>query len=421
MLDYGKDRAFRLRFQNETGGVDDYLSEVYHPQKGERTKRAAYEVCVRYGWDKFPPSTGMLTEERLHELKRMVQEAICEFDRHPERFVPDPEKFWDGIFGDNMDSGEFHWEMCPTGDPPIPSEDCDYEGGWTAYNYDQEYTRVIPYGARSASITEGPRGLEIIEFHSGDRDGNWETDEIFARMPEGLELTPRDKRRIKASRKRVDAASTAFYRASRDDEGWESIKEEYWAAKKEWEIVGKLEELDFYKECWDPEMFAYAAAKMNCYWSCLRYSLYNIDCAIEGKDPLGNIHPQREDVSGTFDVTAKIRKGTTEYEAVLVRGDADLEEKAIGYMDGHTVAEIKEILKEHPKGRPFRKERASYGLTMGWTPRGVTVSSVTFRVKVAGRRDVPLTEKRIRQVSCKGLEEDVLRMIHTMDKLYPKS
>jgi len=47
-------RDFRLRFTSDDH--QDYVSEIYTPAKGQRTRRAAYEVCEKFGWLKEPPN-----------------------------------------------------------------------------------------------------------------------------------------------------------------------------------------------------------------------------------------------------------------------------------------------------------------------------------------------------------------------------
>ncbi len=109
VLDYDrKSRAFQLRFISEQG--EDYLSEVYYPGKGQRLKTAAYEICQRYGWLDFPPATGVLTREELLKLKDLVDAAIYDMDRRPERYVPDVDKFWRDMFDWAEDSQEFYMD-----------------------------------------------------------------------------------------------------------------------------------------------------------------------------------------------------------------------------------------------------------------------------------------------------------------------
>jgi hypothetical protein len=48
-----RDRAFQLRFQADEG--EDYVSEIYEPEKGETIQKTAYNVCVKFDWIDEPP------------------------------------------------------------------------------------------------------------------------------------------------------------------------------------------------------------------------------------------------------------------------------------------------------------------------------------------------------------------------------
>jgi hypothetical protein len=48
-----RDRAFRLIFQADEG--EDYVSEMYVPEKGETMQKAAHRVCVKFDWIEDPP------------------------------------------------------------------------------------------------------------------------------------------------------------------------------------------------------------------------------------------------------------------------------------------------------------------------------------------------------------------------------
>lgn len=389
------DRAFILVFEAENG--DDYRSEVYYPAKGQRLKAAAWEVCQRYDWHEFPPATGVLTKEELEKLYDMVEDAIYDMDARPERYIPDPEKFWEDCF--SWADREFYADgddLLGCGDPPIPSYDDDLEDEWTAYYYIQDQGRGIAAKVRELEVTKGPRGVEMIRFHSGDLDGNWDVDAEFVRIQPGAKVTKADKKRLELARGNLDRTSDA---------------------RTERQIAALI--IDEQEECWDPEDFRYHAIRMNCYWALLRYKRYQIWCAIHGKDPLGNVFPEHESVDVTYDVTARVKQGKTVTEAVCVRGtdDETSRKEAIRYLGGHTVEELKDILKEFPEGRPLGTEGER---SRGWIPGKATLASITFQVTIKERRPVPITPHHIRQVSCKGLAEDVKRLLHDLERHYPE-
>ena len=67
-----RDRAFRLIFQADEG--EDYVSEVYVPEKGETIQKAAYHVCLKFDWDRNPPgSKGRL----ISSLKEFLDWRGC--------------------------------------------------------------------------------------------------------------------------------------------------------------------------------------------------------------------------------------------------------------------------------------------------------------------------------------------------------
>jgi hypothetical protein len=427
-----KDRAFVLVFQADEG--DDYRSEVYYPDKGQKTKSAAIEICRRYGWLEFPPANGILTREELLELDSLVDDAIHDMDARPERYVPDPEKAWRDMFDWSDDAQEFYMDgndLLACGDPPIPSQDCDLDSGWTHYNYAHDIYRVIPASVKDRgqkhykasmgmSPRKGPRGIEVISFSSGDMDGNWDTEAQFVRHQKGVKLTEEDRERCVATGKANEEARDAYNKASKEDSNYGDLWRAWCKAGDAHKLAKTLRFEDLEEEYWDPEEFRYYAVQMNCYWTLLRYKRYEIWCALHGEDPLGNVHHERAETSATFDVTASTNGGKTEITAVLVKGDAELEKEALDYMGKHTVAEIKKILKENPKGRPIKEDKDRFGLRKGWVPGKVTASTITFRVSMAGSITLPLTPLRIRKVSCKGLAEDVKRMMHQIDKHYPQ-
>lgn len=417
-----KDRAFVLVFQADEG--DDYRSEVYYPEKGQKTTTAAYEICQRYGWLEFPPANGILTREELLELNALVDAAIYDMDRHPERYVPDPEKAWREMFDWAEERGEFYMDgsdlLC--GDPPIPSPDDDLDSGWTSYNYTHDVYRVIPASVakrKVAKVGREPRGIEVITFSSGDIDGNWETEAQFVRHQKGVKLTKEDRERCVATGKANEEARDAYSKASKEDSNYGDLWRAWCKAGDAHKLAKTLRFDDIEEECWCPEDFRYYAVQMNCYWTLLRCKRYEIWCALRGEDPLGNVHHEHAETSATFDVTARTKGDKTEITAVLVKGDADLEKESLDYMGDYTVDEIKEVLKENPKGRPIKEDKDRFGLRKGWVPGKVTDDAVTFRVSMAGSITLPLTPLRIRKVSCKGLAEDVKRMMHQIDKHFP--
>lgn len=419
-LDYDcKDRAFQLRFYAEDNG-DDYLSEVYYPGKGQRLTTAAYEVCARYGWLDFPPATGILTKEELEKLDRLVADAIYDMDRNPKRYVPDTDKFWRDIFEWPEDE-EFHSEMTVDGDPPIPSPDCDRDDEWTAYNYGQEFTRVMPASAKalSAKKVKGPKGIEILEFHSVDMDGNWDHDATFCRWQKGVKVTKEDLKRHQDNLAAVKASWDAREGLQAGSPEFDAANKVYWAAREACKVTGVFPRAEMYKDNWDSEDFRRYAVQLNCYWTLLRYKCYEIWCAIHGKDPLGNVHCEHKQTSATFDVTTTMVDGVPVTTAKRIKGDPELEGEAIRYGGGYSVAEIKKIIRKNPQGIPLKPERWSYSINHGWKPRKSPRGSVTLRVFMKGTQTLPLTPQRIRQVSCKGLQEGVLRMLHEIDKHYP--
>jgi hypothetical protein len=425
-LDYDrKDRAFRLVFQSEEG--NDYCSEVYYPAKGQRLKTAAYEICARYGWLELPPAAGVLTRAELLKLETLVEDAIYDMDRRPERYVPDPDKFWREMLDWDDDRGEFYMDgsdLLACGDPPIPSQDCDRDDGWTAYNYSHDMYRVIPASVvkrRTAKTSKGPRGIEVISFSSGDMDGNWETEAQFVRHQKGVKITAdEDRQRATLTGKANEDARAAYNAASIEDSTYGDLYRAWVKASDAHKLAQTLRCENIDEECWDPEEFRYYAAQMNCYWTLLRYKRYEIWCALHGEDPLGNVNPESEDVDAVFEVTARQRgNGELKLTAIHVSGNLELEKEAIDYVAGHTLEEIKEIIRENPNGRPIGEDRWG-SLRKGWTPGRVTVASATFIVTMKGRVTLPLTPLRIRQVSCKGLEEDVKRMMHQIEKHYPE-
>tara|TARA_R110002110_G_scaffold8326_6_gene41863 strand:- start:2572 stop:3894 length:1323 start_codon:yes stop_codon:yes gene_type:complete len=421
VLEHGrKTRDFRLVFESPDG--NDYRSEVYHPRKGEQTKRAAYEVCKRYGWLDHPPATGVLTIEELHKLERLVDDAIDDMDRNTRRYVPDSEKAWREIF--DFSDGEF-WssgdDLLACGDPPIPEQDCDFDDGWTAYNYTQDIGRVIPGGVKSVEVKQGPRGIELITFHSGDCDGNWDVEAEFVRFQPGAKITEEDKQLAAEAHKACDAAREAYNAASQKDANYGDLLKAWRKAGDLVRITNMLHHVDGEEEYWDPDDFAYHAVRMNCYWTLLRYQRYEIWCAIRGEDPLSNVSCEHEDVDAVYDVTACVRKGKTEISAEHVSGTLELEDEAMDYLGKNdSVEEIKKIVQEFPKGRPIKLDTDRWGMRKGWEPLKVAVASVTLRVTLRGSRDLPMTPLRVRQVSCKGLAEDVMRMMHQIDKHFPK-
>lgn len=419
-----KRRGFRLVFQAEEG--EDYRSGVYYLAKGQRLKSAALEICARYGWLEFPPATGVLTMEELLKLETLVDDAIDDMDRRPERYVPDPDKFWREMFDWSDDRGEFYMDgsdLLTCGDPPIPSPDDDREDGWTAYNYVHDVFRVIPLSVqkkRTAKVTKGPRGIESITFSYGDMDGNWETEAQFVRHQKGVKITEEDRQRAVATSKANEEARAAYEAASREDSNYGDLYRAWVRASDAHKLAQTLRCEPIDEEYWDPEDFRYYAVQLNCYWTLLRYKRYQIWCAIHGEDPLGNVNPESEDVEAVFEVTVRQRgNGETKITTVRVSGNSDLEKEAIDYVSGHTLEECKEIMRENPNGRPIGEDRWG-SLRKGWTPGSVTVASATFVVTIKGSRTLPITPLRIRQVSCKGLEEDVKRMIHDIDKQYPE-
>ena len=433
VLDYDrKDRPFVLVFRSDEG--EDYRSEVYYPAKGQRLQAAAHEVCARYGWLDFPPSMGVLTREELLELDALVDAAIYDMDRRPERYVPDPEKAWRDMFDWADDAQEFYMDgndLLACGDPPIPSPDCDLDSGWTHYNYTHDIYRVIPASVKDRgqkhykasmgmSPRKGPRGIEVISFSSGDMDGNWDTEAEFVRHQKGVKLTEADRERCVATGKANEEAREAYNKASKKDSNYGDLWRAWCKASDAHKLAKTLRFDDIEEECWDPEDFRYYAVQMNCYWTLLRYKRYEIWCALHGEDPLGNVHHEHTQTSATFDVTARIKGDKTEVTAKLIKGDADLEKEALDYMSGYTVDEVKEVLKENPKGRPIKEDKDRWGLRKGWVPGKVTDDAVTFRVSMAGSITLPLTPLRIRKVSCKGLAEDVKRMLHQIDKHFPQ-
>lgn len=414
-----KDRAFRLVFQAEDGG-DDYHSEVYYPAKRQRLHTAAYEICARYGWLEFPPATGILTREELLKLEDLVDNAIDDMESNPARYVPDPEAFWRELFDWADDDQEFFMDgndLLACGDPSIPELDEDH---WTHRNYTHDIGRIIPKAVRDMKVSAGPRGIEIVKFSSGDNDGNWDVEAEFIRRQPGARITEEDRARGRETKAALEAAYQAYQAVDSKDATYGELSKAWRLAANADEVNRNMlgynrEEEDY----WEPEEFRDYAVQMNCYWTLLRYKRYEIWCAIHGEDPLGNVNAEYEQVRATFDVTARTKGGNTVLTASLVKGNADLEKEALAYMDRYTVAELKKTLKENPKGRPLKEDKDRYGMRKGWVPREVTVASVTFRVSMAGRRMMPVTPLRIRQVSCRGLEEDVKRMMFQIEKNFP--
>lgn len=410
-------------FQAEEG--EDYRSEVYYPAKGKRLKSAALEICARYGWLEFPPATGVLTREELLKLETLVDDAIYDMDRRPERYVPDPDKFWREMFDWSDERGEFYMDgsdLLACGDPPIPSPDDDKEDGWTAYNYTHDMFRVIPLSVqkkRTAKVAKGPRGIESITFSSGDMDGNWETEAQFVRHQKGVKITEEDRQRAVATSRANEEARAAYEAASREDANYGDLYRAWVQAVNAHKLAETLRCEPIDEEYWDPEDFRYYAVQLNCYWTLLRYKRYQIWCAIHGEDPLGNVNPETEEVEAVFEVTVRQHgSGETKITAVHVSGNSDLEKEAVDYVDGYTLEECKEIIRKNPQGRPVGEDRWG-SIRKGWTTGPVTVASATFVVTMKGRRTIPITPLRIRQVSCRGLEEDVKRMLHDIDKQYP--
>ena len=67
-----RDRAFQLRFGAEQG--EDYVSEIYVPDKGESIERAAHNVCVKFDWFYKPPGAkGRL----IHTLAEFLEWRGC--------------------------------------------------------------------------------------------------------------------------------------------------------------------------------------------------------------------------------------------------------------------------------------------------------------------------------------------------------
>lgn len=413
--------GFRLRFYNDDNAHGDYVSEVYYPGKGQRLKSAAYEICQRYGWLEFPPATGVLTKEELEKLETMVEDAIYDMEENPARYVPDPEKFWRDLFDWSDDDQEFFADgndLLACGDPPIPEYD---ETHWTHHNYTHDIGRIIPKVVRDMQVSSGPRGIEIVKFSSGDMDGDWDIEAEFVRRQPGAVLTAEDKARGKETREALDAAFAAYKAVDDKDPAYRELSNAWSAASRAHEInrnmLGYADDDDY----WDPEEFQYYAAQMNCYWTLLRYKRYEIWCAIHGEDPLGNVNAEHEDVDAVFEVTVSQREdGHQKVTTKHVSGNADLEKEAIDYIAGHTLEELKEIISENPTGRPVGEDRWG-SLRKGWAPGEVTDTAATFVVEMKGRRALPVTPHHIRQVSCRGLQEDVLRMLGQIEKHFPET
>ncbi len=427
VLDYDrKERPFRLHFYAEKG--EDYLSEVYYPAKGQRLKAAAYEICARYGWLDFPPATGILTREQLLKLDAMVDDAIYDMDAHPERYVPDPEKAWREMFDWDDEDREFYCDgndLLACGDPPVPSPDCDLESGWTSYNYTQDVYRVIPESVRGggqvrrskvAEPRKGPRGIEVVTFHSGDMDGNWEVEAHFVRHQPGVKITAADRERVKIAAKAHEEAREACNAASQKDSNYRDLYTAWVKTETAHKLAKAMVEEDIEEESWDPDDFRCYAVQLNAYWTLLRYKRYEIWCALHGEDPLGNVMAESETVSGTFSVVARQRRGKVEVQAELLKGDPRLKAKAIAYVEGYSLEELKQFVREQPEG----KQHQYGGEEDGWKPGKVTVASVELIVTLTERFITAPSAQRIRQVSCKGLEEDVKRMMSEIEKRYPK-
>lgn len=415
-----KDRAFRLIFRNEDG--EDYRSEIYYPAKRQRVKTAAYEICQRYGWLEFPPATGILTREELVKLDHMVEDAIQDMDANSARYVPDPEKFWNDMFNWAEDDQEFYMDgndLLACGDPPIPSPDCDRDDGWTQYNYTHSVYRVVPSSVskqKAAKLTRGPRGIEVIEFSSGDMSGDWNTDAVFVRHQKGVKITKEDRERCFATSKANEEAREAYNKASQEDSNYGDLYRAWVKAAEAHKIASTLRDESIEEEYWNPEEFRDYATQLNCYWTLLRYKRYQIWCALEGKDPLGNVSPITEQVTGTFSVVATQRQGKVDFEVELISGDIRLQEKAFRYVEGHTFEELKTYVHAQPEGRKHKYG----GEEDGWKPGKITVASVEFIVTLTERFTAAPDAHRIRQVSCEGIQEKVKRMIAEIEKRYPK-
>lgn len=414
-----KERAFRLRFVSERG--EDYLSEVYYPAKRQRLQSAAMEVCRRYDWLDFPPATGILTIEELRKLEALVDDAIYDMEDNPDRYVPDPEKFWRDLFDWADADQEFFADgndLLACGDPPIPEFD---EGHWTHHNYTHDIGRFIPDAVRSMQVSSGPRGIEIVKFSSGDMDGDWDTEAEFIRRQPGAVVSKADRERAAEASRALDEAYNAYRAVDSKDATYGELYQAWRKAASAHEIYRNMLHYDDPEdEYWDPEEFQYYATQMNCYWTLLRYKRYEIWCAIHGEDPLGTVNAEYSDVAAVFEVTVRQRgDGHQKVTTKHVSGDADLEKEAIDYVAGHTLEELKEIIRENPNGRPIGEDRWG-GLRKGWRPGKVTLAEVTFVVEMKGRVALPITPQRIRQVFRKGLQEDVMRMLHQIEKHYPK-
>jgi len=367
----------------------------------------------------------ILSEKTLRKLEALVDEAIYDMDRRPERYVPDVDKFWREMFDWSDDRGEFFMDgsdLLACGDPPIPSPDDDRDDGWTSYSYSHDMYRVIPVSVtnrRAAEIRKGPRGIEVISFSSGDSDGNWETEAQFVRHQKGVKITEEDRQRLLVTGEALESARVAYQAAAQGDSNYGDLYRAWRAAASAHDLAKTLRYEDIDEECWDPEEFRYYAVQLNCYWTLLRYKRYEIWCSLSGEDPLGNVRPESERVAGMFDVTITTRKGETSIASKRVRGDRFLEDEAIKFVAGYTVAEIKKIVRKNPQGSPKKKERISFMLTHWWKPLDSAIGSVTLRIGIAGTRQVPITPERIRIVSCRGLEKDVRRILKEIEKRYP--
>lgn len=368
----------------------------------------------------------ILSEKKLHELDALVDEATSDMDRHPERYVPDPDKFWREMFDWSDERGEFYMDgsdLLACGDPPIPSPDDDLDDGWTSYNYTHDMYRVIPASVvkrRTAELGKGPRGVEVISFSSGDMDGNWDTEAQFVRHQKGVKITEEDRQRLVATGEALEAARTVYNAASREDSVYGDLYRAWCAAADAHNLAKTLRYEDIEEECWDPEEFRYYAVQLNCYWTLLHYKRYEIWCALHGEDPLGNVRCESEEVAGTFDVTSTTKGGETLVTTKFVRGDRFLEDEAVKFVTGYSVSEIKRIIRKNPRGIKEKKERRAFMTTHWWKPRGASRGSVTLRISIAGRREIPLTPERIREVSCRGLEKEVKDLLKGIEKHYPR-
>lgn len=159
----------------------------------------------------------------------------------------------------------------------------------------------------------------------------------------------------------------------------------------DWETEGEFSS----KEEWEESL---ESRVDNCYWTLLHQELYDLYCIETGTDPLGNIMTKSEVYS---------IKGKVTYTPDSV--DAGREELLSRAADWNAISKI---ISGGTTSKECETPRHGNVTCLGWDLVSQTPEKIVIDMEVRGIREVPNTDKRIREVAARsysGTKEESIR------------